>query len=95
MLWSAWASSVKPGSDAHELRCNRFGQNDEDLPQADGELVLLRNIKRAPDALQEPTANPLAEAGTHSGCDQCGCCQSTSTKTIYDITKVSSDFERQ
>jgi hypothetical protein len=90
ILWNAYTASTKAGADGHELRCSLFGQNLKDAPQGDGELVLLNNIRRAPDGLTEPVAAPKAWEAVEDGCNKCGgCCQTNGRKTMYNISRVS------
>jgi hypothetical protein len=88
ILWDAYRSSTKAGADAHALRCSLFGQNHDDKPQGNDTLVLLNNIRRAVDGLTEPVAAPKAWEAVAPGCNQCGCCQIESRKTIYNISRV-------
>lgn len=87
-LWDAWTNTTKPGSDGHLLRCTLFGVNSQDKQQPPGQLVLINNVRRAPDPVTEALAAARTWEAVKEGCDKCGCCQVSGAKTIYNISKV-------
>jgi hypothetical protein len=95
LLWEVYKASTMAGADGHALHCSLFGQNLNDTPQGNDTLVLVNNIRRAPDHHLEPAAAPKAWEAVQEGCNKCGCCQVTSRKTIYAFDRVRAASKHQ